>query len=190
MRTHIATAKGFSILELMVAISVLAVLLATGVPSFVQIIRNNRITAQSNELVSALNVARSESIKRGIPVSVCSSADGATCAGSATWGTGWIVFTDGLGAAGAVNPAVPVETGDEILQVWPAVQGGLQLNSVAGTAPVSVARNFVQYSSTGMPSPIAATNFSLFKSGAPASSARCITVSTAGRISTAQALCP
>ena len=44
MRTHIATAKGFSILELMVAISVLAVLLATGVPSFVQIIRNNRIT--------------------------------------------------------------------------------------------------------------------------------------------------
>ena len=41
------------------------------------------------------------------------------------------MFTDGLGAAGAVNPAVPVETGDQILQVWPAVQGGLQLNSVA-----------------------------------------------------------
>ncbi len=56
MRTHIATAKGFTLLELMTAIAVMAVLLSVGVPSFVQIIRNNRITAQTNELVSALNI--------------------------------------------------------------------------------------------------------------------------------------
>lgn len=190
MRTHIATAKGFTLLELMTAIAVMAVLLSVGVPSFVQIIRNNRITAQTNELVSALNIARSESVKRGLAVSVCSSTNGTSCAGSATWGTGWIVFTDGNGAAGVVNPAVPVETGDQVLQVWPAIQGGLQLNSVVGTAPVSPTRNFLQYTSTGMPNPIGATNFSLFKSGAPANTARCITVSTAGRVSTAQAVCP
>ena len=143
MRTQTATAKGFTLLELMTAIAVMAVLLSVGVPSFIQIIRNNRITAQTNEMVAALNIARSESIKRGIPVSVCSSTDSATCAGSGTWGTGWIVFTD-AGAAGQVN------AGDEVLQVWPGVQGGLQLNSVAGTAPVSPVRNFVQYTSTGM----------------------------------------
>src|ERR1700752_4963319 len=183
MRTHTATAKGFTLLELMTAIAVMAVLLSVGVPSFIQIIRNNRITAQTNEMVAALNLARSESVKRGTPVSVCSSTDNATCAGSGTWGTGWIVFTD-AGAAGQVN------AGDEVLQVWPAVQGGLQLNSVAGTAPVSPVRNFVQYTSTGMPSPIGATNFSLFKSGAPANTARCISVSPAGRVSTAQNVCP
>jgi type IV fimbrial biogenesis protein FimT len=171
----------------MTAIAVLAILLAVGTPSFVSIIRNNRITAQTNELVSALNVARSESIKRGIPVSVCSSTDSTSCAGSATWNTGWIVFTDGTGAAGVVNGGA---NGDEVLQAWPAVQGGLTLNSVVGTAPVSPARNFVQYTSTGMPNPIGSTNFSLFKSGAPANTARCVTVSTSGRVSTAQAACP
>src|SRR5262245_25530334 len=108
MRTHSTTAKGFTLLELMTAISVMAILLSIGVPSFIQIIRNNRITAQTNELVAALNVARNESIKRGIPVSVCSSTNSATCAGSGTWGTGWIVFTD-TGAAGSVT------AGDEVL---------------------------------------------------------------------------
>jgi type IV fimbrial biogenesis protein FimT len=179
------TAKGFTLLELMTALAILAILLSVGVPSFVQMIRNNRITAQANEMVSALNYARSESVKRGIPVSVCSSTDGATCAASTTWNTGWIVFTDGNGANGTVNPAMPVESGDQVLQVWPAVQGGLVLDSVAPTP-----RNFVQYTSTGMPNPVGTTNFSLYKSGAPANTARCISVSTSGRVSTAQLACP
>ena len=183
MRKQIA--KGFTLLELMTALAILAVLMSVGVPSFVTMIRNNRITAQANEMVSALNYARSESVKRGIPVSVCSSTDGATCAASTTWSTGWIVFTDGNGANGTVNPAMPVESGDQVLQVWPAVQGGLALNSVAPTP-----RNFVQYTSTGMPNPVGTTNFSLYKSGAPANTARCISVSTSGRVSTAQLVCP
>jgi type IV fimbrial biogenesis protein FimT len=132
--------------------------------------------------VSALNIARSESVKRGIPVSVCSSTNGTTCAGSTTWNTGWIVFTDNVGPAGQLN------AGDELIQVWSGLQGGLQLNST-GTAP-AVARNFVQYTSTGMPNPIGSTNLSLFKSGAPGNTARCIWVSTTGRVSTTQSVCP
>lgn len=166
--------KGFTILELMVAIAVFAILLAVGVPSFVQIVRNNRITAQANELISALNVARSESIKRGSPVSVCSSTDGADCADDTNWATGWIVFTDAAGSAGQVDG------GDVLVQVWPAVAGGLQLNS---------SREFIQYTSMGMTSPVAAASFDLFKSGAPADTARCIAISTTGRVSSTKLPC-
>ena len=101
MRTHTATANGFTLLELMTAIAVMAVLLSVGVPSFIQIVRNNRITAQTNEMVAALNIARSESIKRGIPVSVCSSTDGTSCAGSGNLGHGLDRLHGRCGAAGA-----------------------------------------------------------------------------------------
>lgn len=56
---------GFTLLELMAALTVLGVLLAVGVPSFVALTQNNRVTSQTNQLVSALNLARSEAIRRG-----------------------------------------------------------------------------------------------------------------------------
>ena len=57
--------RGFTLLELMVAIAVLAILATVGVPSFRELIQNNRVVTQTNELVSALNFARTEAIKRG-----------------------------------------------------------------------------------------------------------------------------
>jgi type IV fimbrial biogenesis protein FimT len=62
--------RGFTLLELMVAIAVLAILATVGVPSFNELIQNNRVTTQTNELVSALNFARTEAIKRGRNVEV------------------------------------------------------------------------------------------------------------------------
>ena len=56
---------GFNVLELMVAVAVLGVLLGLGVPSFTQMIRDNRVVADTNELVVALSAARSEAVKRG-----------------------------------------------------------------------------------------------------------------------------
>ena len=62
--------RGFTLLELMVAIAVLAILATVGVPSFRELIQNNRVVTQTNELVSALNFARTEAIKRGRNVRV------------------------------------------------------------------------------------------------------------------------
>ena len=62
--------RGFTLLELMVAIAVLAILATVGVPSFRELIQNNRVVTQTNELVSALNFARTEAIKRGRSVEV------------------------------------------------------------------------------------------------------------------------
>jgi type IV fimbrial biogenesis protein FimT len=62
--------RGFTIIELIVAIAVLAILLTIGVPSIQQLIKNNRVTAQTNELVSMINFARNESIRRNDTVTV------------------------------------------------------------------------------------------------------------------------
>ena len=77
-------------LELMIGIAVFAVLVGLGVPSFFEIINNNRTTTQANELVAALNLARSESVKRGNPVSVCSSSVLRRCS---VVTSGWSLFS-------------------------------------------------------------------------------------------------
>lgn len=84
--------RGFTLLELMVTVAVATVLAVTAVPSMVEMIRNNRLAGDVNEFVSALNLARSEAVRRATAVTVCKSADGASCGGN--WEDGWIVFVD------------------------------------------------------------------------------------------------
>ena len=90
--------QGFNLLELMTAVAVLGILLGLGVPSFTQMIRNNRVVANTNELVVALSAARSEAVKRGLPTSVCArnAATSDVCrTGTANnWSSGWLVFVD------------------------------------------------------------------------------------------------
>ena len=62
--------RGFTLIELMVTIAVLAILATVGIPGFVDLVQNNRVTTQANELVTALNVGRTEAVKRGRPVQV------------------------------------------------------------------------------------------------------------------------
>jgi len=71
-----ASYRGFTLLELMVTVAVLSILLTMGVPAFGDLVRNNRITAQANQLVSAINIARSEAVKRGRNVQVAVVPDG------------------------------------------------------------------------------------------------------------------
>ena len=91
--------RGFTLIELMVTLSVLAIILGIAVPSFQGMVLRNRLTSETNNLVSALAIARSEAIKRGRVVTICKTAnpDAAmpACAAGANWGNGWIAFTDG-----------------------------------------------------------------------------------------------
>lgn len=108
---------GFTLLELMTALTVIGVLLTVGVPAFFDVVRNNRAAANANELVNALSIARSEAIRRGVRVSMCRSSDGLTCTG--TWSNGWIIFTDTASTDETNPPGV-----GEVLRVWPAPSGG------------------------------------------------------------------
>ncbi|MFI9650975.1 GspH/FimT family pseudopilin [Guyparkeria sp. GHLCS8-2] len=67
--------SGFSLIELMITIVVAGILLAVAIPSFRNLILSNELTTTTNEWVTAVNLARSEAIKRSAPVVVC-GADG------------------------------------------------------------------------------------------------------------------
>ena len=113
----ISRQRGFTLLELMITLAVLAILISTAIPAMRTTIQNNRMSGISNEFVTALQLARSEAIKRSAPVSVCASSDQASCTGD--WEDGWIVFRDGS-AIGQVSATV-----SEVLQVWGGMGGGV-----------------------------------------------------------------
>jgi type IV fimbrial biogenesis protein FimT len=73
-------AGGFTLLELLMTVAVLAVLVGVAIPGMAELVRNNRVTAQTNELVTTLNLARTEAIKRGrrVRVDVTQTATGWT----------------------------------------------------------------------------------------------------------------
>lgn len=83
---------GVTLIELLVAIAILAVLMTVAVPSFQTFIVSNRVSAFSDHLYASLLLTRSEAIKRNGHVMICRSSDGASCTGS--WNEGWIVFAD------------------------------------------------------------------------------------------------
>lgn len=88
------TQSGFSIIELMVVVAVLAILVTVGLPSFRTLVANNRITSQLNAFSSTLALARSEAVKVNQRVVVCPSSDGTGCEPDADWNVGWIAYVD------------------------------------------------------------------------------------------------
>lgn len=86
-------AKGFTLVELMTVIVILAILTAIAFPSFQSSLRSNRVATTSNELMASLALARSEAIRAG-SAGICASENGEECATSEDWNEGWLVWTD------------------------------------------------------------------------------------------------
>lgn len=166
---------GFTLIELMTALTVLAVLLAMSVPSFREFTRNNRVTAAHNDLLTAFTVARSEALKRATPVTVCASTDGATCADIKNWAVGWIVFVDDSGVAGELDAT------DSLLQSWPGSGGDLTLSG---------STEFVQYTATGRVSPAATASFDAYFAGCSGEKVRRLSVSPIGSLTGVSQACP
>jgi len=129
---------GFTLVELMVTISISAILMTVAIPSFRDFLLNNRRSTQANDFVLALTSAKSEAVKRGVPVTLCSRASDTTCAGSTTWDSGWLVFVDNNLPRGTINGT------DIVLQVRPPLEGGNTLRAGA--------RSFVTFQNTGFSS--------------------------------------
>jgi type IV fimbrial biogenesis protein FimT len=157
---------GFTMIELLVTIAILAILLSIAVPSFIMIVQDSRLVGQTNELVTSLNYARSEAIKRGVRVSVCSRFDNTTCAAVVNWDSGWLVFVDPINF-GVRDP------GETVLQVRQPLENGntLRTNGLPG----------VTYQSSGFSGN--AGTFRLCDSRG-ITSGRAIAVSLQGRVST------
>ena len=88
------TARGFTLVELIVVVAIGAVLAAVGVPSWVAFAQKLQVTGVSDAFVTGLHLARSEAIKRQDRVALCKSANGVSCAPAGGWDQGWIIFHD------------------------------------------------------------------------------------------------
>jgi type IV fimbrial biogenesis protein FimT len=86
--------QGYTLIELVLGLAVVATTLAWGVPSFGTLLRDAARTREVNQFVHAVYVARSEAIKRNGVVSLCPSRNGATCTPGAQWTTGWLLFVN------------------------------------------------------------------------------------------------
>lgn len=86
-------ARGFTLLELLVSITIAAILAAIAIPSFRTTIQKHRLRSATDNLQAAIDYARTEAVLRATYVSLCASSDGATCSASKSYETGWIVYS-------------------------------------------------------------------------------------------------
>ena len=85
---------GFSMLELMIALTVSAVLITIAIPSFQNTIRSSLLASGADNLAASLNLARAKAITARRNVRLCPSTNGTSCAGDGSWTDGWIMFVD------------------------------------------------------------------------------------------------
>jgi type IV fimbrial biogenesis protein FimT len=141
-----ARSAGFTLIELMFTVVVLAVLLGIGVPNFRDFVRNGRMTAAANDLLTDINLARSEAVKRRVPVTLCKTTDGTSCSTDASVPfRRWIVFVDDANAA-AVDA-----TNDGDGEVDGAAETVLVDRAIAATITPVTAGNRIVYQSSGFP---------------------------------------
>lgn len=169
--------RGFTLIELMVTLVVLAIVVGVAVPNFSAMIRDNRSVALADELVGAVNYARSQAITAGGLVSLCASSDGTTC--GSDWTEGWIVFTDGVTSATVTPPVVSA-----VLRHWQ-----VPANATITVAQNSTPTNFIRFTNLGT---LAGTGNAAITSqieGCTGNSARNITINRGGVARAINAAC-
>lgn len=159
MMDNPTAARGFTLIELAVVLAVLAIVMRIAVPAMQGMMNSSQITTTTNNLVSALALARSEAVKRATRVTVA----------SADWTTGWQVFVD-QGTVGS-------SAGDLELRVQQSAA-----NAPPTVVPGANFSNYISYLPSGVSQGNGgASNGSIVVSKAGIS--RTICISTTGRVS-------
>ncbi len=121
---HKSSSRGFTLLEVLVVVTIAAIILALGIPSFQNTILSNRLTTTANAFVSTYNSARLAAIQRNAAVQFCSGS--ATTNGTEVLGTD--CGSEAIGAALMLNAGGTTTTR---LATGPTVPAGLTLTSSA-----------------------------------------------------------
>ena len=164
--------SGFTLLELMMTITVAAILLAIGVPSFQYVTKSNQATSEINGLLGDMQFARGEAIREGQRVTICAAANGAPpCALTTAWQTGWIVFSD-VGVPGVFGG------NDVVLKVQKTFSSTDTLTADFAITGVTFSREGFTAS---LPGPV---TFTLQTTPVNAAFTRCLSATIVGALST------
>ncbi|KFI22030.1 GspH/FimT family protein [Nitrosococcus oceani] len=134
--------NGFTLAELIIALAIAGIITTMAVPSFQGAIRNNRISTQANEFITALHFARSEAVKRRQRITICKSANSTAASpacntvNSTGWDKGWVVFVD-------EDEDASLDTTETVLRVHGPLEGG---NRLTGNTNVA---NYISYAANG-----------------------------------------
>lgn len=180
--------RGFTLVEMLVTLTVFAVLISLAAPSFTRMMLADRITAQTNELVMGLNAAKSEAIRLGQPVSLRARDD----ANPNDFHRGWHTFTDANADGAAEVPATPED--GTVMRDTLAAAGRTTVERVtrAGTSPAFTydaatsslnGRQFVTFNARGGINSSGPAFFRVCDSSNSSVPGRIIQVSIVGRVS-------
>jgi type IV fimbrial biogenesis protein FimT len=164
--------RGFTLVELLFAVCIAAVLLGIAAPPLAATADGMRLSATANTFLAQLHLARSEAIKRNAAVAICKSADGEACSAAGGWEQGWIVFHD-------VNNDGLRQAGEPRIERFAALPAGFRL-----VGNFSVAQ-FVSFSGNGATrtpgGAFQAGTLTVCRASAQAAEARQIVINAIGR---------
>jgi type IV fimbrial biogenesis protein FimT len=127
---HQSAYTGFTVLELLITVSLTAILLVLGVPALQDFVMRQRMSAALHALHTQLELARRDAIHFNAYVMICPGDDTLGCANSNDWSTGWIVFND-------INDDRQYQPGSDSLQ---RAEPGLEQIRIYGNATRSAVR--------------------------------------------------
>ncbi|WP_218573173.1 GspH/FimT family pseudopilin [Pseudomonas sp. L-22-4S-12] len=152
MQAGRAAMRGFTLVELMVALVVAAILLAVAVPAFDNFVVSSRLRTVANSLSASVQLAKSEAMKRNAAVTLCKSANGTSCVTSGGWEQGWIVLSGStvLRRQQALPSGYQVSSSTNALSFRPSGMGSTQATLTACRAsPLGREERVVTVSATG-----------------------------------------
>ena len=150
-----APQRGFTIIELLIVVTVGAILAAIAVPSLRDTLYNTRQSAALGLVINDLNQARGEAIKRNARMLVCvRNTAGTDCAASTNWQSGWVVCMDATTTATGLPPSdgqcdTPTATNPNPVIVRPPLDSNLTLGAVDATPAAIGSIRFNPNSSQG-----------------------------------------
>lgn len=191
---------GFTLIEALVVMAIAAILMVLAVPGFHNTLASSRNSDAANTLISAIDLARSEAVRRGLNVTICRATDVVaalpTCGGAGDWADGWFIFVDNFGVQGVRD------AGDNEILFRQQALNGADGSGSRITASVNLPVSFVgalSYQPNGLRLPLAGDptppfrfeiGYRALSQTAPGLAPRCLQVSFTGQSAVTREQCP